>query len=164
MGLVAEHIEALQPEVVFMDAAGYGQGAVDRLENLGHDIEAVHAGVAAIRPREYFNKRAEMYVSLRDWLKNGGCIEAEDLDLATDLREVQYGFAGRTAALQLETKDDMRARGVASPDVADALAYSFFAPVVARRSSEETVAEKLSRWSAGYRAGKMGGATSWRSN
>lgn len=164
VGIVAEHIDAIEPKVVFMDAAGYGQGAIDRLTNLGYEIEAVHAGVAAVRPREHFNKRAEMYVSLRDWLRNGGCIEAEDLDLATDLREVQYGFAGRTDALQLETKDDMRARGVASPDAGDALAYSFFAPVVARRSQEDTVAEKLSRWSAGYRAGKMGGSTSWRSN
>lgn len=158
--IVAEHIDAIQPEAVFIDGVGIGGPAIDILRSLQYEIEDVQAGAKAMNDRAHYNKRAEMYVSARDWLRSGGMIEPEDLELATDLREVQYGFAGRTQALQLETKDDARRRGVASPDVGDTLAYSFWMPVARRRTTQETVAERIARQIAGHETA----STSWMSN
>src|SRR5262249_35566644 len=77
----------------------------------------------------YANKRAEMWGSLREWLQ-AGAID-HDPDLIADLVGVEYGYAlrdGRDAIL-LERKEDMKRRGLASPDNGDALALTFAYPV-----------------------------------
>ena len=161
VGLVAQHIDLIKPDAVFLDAVGIGGPALDDLTAMGYEVEGVYAGAQALDPRRHYNKRAEMYVSTRDWLRNGGMIDPDDMELATDLREVQYGFAGKSQALQLETKEDMRARNVASPDTGDTLAYSFYLPVAMRRARVESVEQKLARWQR--ERGQPAGA-SWRSN
>lgn len=77
----------------------------------------------------YANKRAEMWGQMREWLE-GGAIP-NDQELIADLIGVEYGYKlveGRDAII-LESKDDMRRRGQASPDIADALALTFAYPV-----------------------------------
>lgn len=64
---------------------------------------------------------------MRYWLKTG-CLPAKDQELADDLTAPEFGFDGRNR-LQLERKDDMKARGLPSPDVGDALALTFAIPV-----------------------------------
>ena len=82
---------------------------------------------APIHPA-YLNKRAECWGLLRDWLKEGGWLPKDDR-LRDDLCAPEYGYtlAGK---IQLERKEKMRARGLASHDLADALALMFAAPVV----------------------------------
>jgi hypothetical protein len=81
--------------------------------------------------RKYLNKRIEMWGTMKDWLIGGGSIPNES-DLCADLIapevfEIQTGKnAGR---LQMESKEDMRDRGLPSPDDADALALTFAYPV-----------------------------------
>jgi hypothetical protein len=77
----------------------------------------------------YANKRAEMWGEMREWLK-GGAIP-NDQEIRDDLAGVEYGFVlrdGRDAIL-LESKESMKARGLASPDCGDALALTFAYPV-----------------------------------
>ena len=73
----------------------------------------------------YANKRAEMWGLMREWLA-GGMI-ANDPDLIADLTGVEYGYVLREGrdAIQLEKKEDMRKRGLASPDSADAACPDF---------------------------------------
>jgi hypothetical protein len=77
----------------------------------------------------YANKCAEMWGVMRDWLK-GGCIP-DDPELIADLTGVEYGYVMKDGkdAIQLEKKSDMKKRGLASPDSADALALTFAQPV-----------------------------------
>ena len=127
---VAEHIDYIKSmgmtPVVFVDGGGVGGGVVDRLRQLNHDVVEVQFGGKADDPRKYLNKRAEMWGRAKEWLKIG-CL-AKDEALVTDLTSVEYQY---TAAdqIQLESKEHMKQRGLASPDAGDALALTLAYPV-----------------------------------
>lgn len=70
-----------------------------------------------------WNKRAEIYGRMRDWLTDGGSIPDDD-DLASDLSAPKMKYRANNDWL-LESKKDMKARGVRSPDLADAAALTF---------------------------------------
>lgn len=122
---VAAYIERWQPDAVFVDA-GNGGGVIDRLRQLGHDVIEVNFGGKPIDPR-YVNKRAEMWFGLRDWLKAGGCIP-RDISLRQDLAAPVYWYDNANR-LMLEPKDNIKKRGLPSPDLGDALALTFAMPV-----------------------------------
>lgn len=122
---VAQEIERFQPDAVFIDA-GNGAGVIDRLRQLHHDVIEVHFGGAPSEAR-YLNKRAEMWFEMRDWLRAGGVIP--DLaDLKQDLAAPTYKFTPADK-IQLESKEDIKRRGLPSPDLGDALALTFAYPV-----------------------------------
>lgn len=120
---VAEAIDAHRPSAVFVDATGMGWGVVDRLRQLSHPVVAVQAGEAAMDPAKYYNRRAELWGLMRDWLKDGACLP-DDSELRDDLIGPEYGFDAKMR-IQLEKKEDMKKRGLASPDSADSLAVTF---------------------------------------
>lgn len=128
--LVAEEAKTWRPDAVFVDGAGVGGGVVDRLRMLGHRVIEVQAGGRASEPERYLNKRAEMWGVMRDWLKDRGSLAGTDHanELVDDLVSPQYGYdnAGR---IVLEKKEDMKKRGLPSPDLGDALALTFAEPV-----------------------------------
>lgn len=127
---VAEHINMLRSTghlvIVNVDGGGVGGGVVDRLRSLGYDINEVQFGSKAMDPTKWANRRAEIWGAMRDWL-TGGAIPRDEM-LATDLTSVEYGYNNADAIL-LEKKESMKARGLASPDAADALALTFAVPV-----------------------------------
>lgn len=127
MQLAARVIEAAEPYkqqtvAIFVDGGGVGGGVVDRLRQLGHNVvEVVFAGKSS-DPR-YANKRAEMYARMKDWLQAEGSID-DDPELETDLVNIEYRFDNQ-GRLLLERKEDMKKRGLDSPDDGDALAMTF---------------------------------------
>lgn len=125
-GKVAEAIERYKPEAVFIDGGGVGGGVVDILKSQNFRVTEVNFGSAAKDSKKYANKRAEMWGDLRDWLATGS-IDA-DMELRDDLTGPEYTFDKDTRIL-LEKKDDMKKRGLASPDDGDALALTFAASV-----------------------------------
>lgn len=134
-GRVAEEARRLKADAIFVDEGGVGAGVVDRLRQLGLDVIGVQFGAKADglsftgEHERYANKRAELYGQLRQALKAG--LALPDLaDLTTDLTAIEYGFNARDE-IQLEKKEQMKARGLASPDLADALALTYAYPVVA---------------------------------
>jgi hypothetical protein len=133
---IAEVYSQLRPDAIFIDNGGFGAGVVDRCNYLHLPVLGVDFGATPdneFRGREtgiwYYNKRAEMWGAMREWLA-GGMIDA-DPDLAADLCAVQYGYAAKNSrdCIQLEKKDHMKARGLSSPDDGDALALTFAHPV-----------------------------------
>lgn len=128
-GHVIAFIKEHKPAKVFVDGTGgYGSGVVDQLGSMGYSdtVEDVQFGSKAIDSEIYFNKRAEMYGLMKQWLETG--LIPDDQELVSDLTGVEYGFA-RENKIQLEKKEDMKKRGLASPDIADALALTFAFPV-----------------------------------
>ncbi len=127
---VAEHVDYIKSmgmtAVVFVDGGGVGGGVVDRLRQLNHDVVEVQFGGKADDAKKYLNKRAEMWARAKEWLAIG-CL-TKDEAMTTDLTSVEYQY---TAAdqIQLESKEHMKARGLASPDDGDALALTFAYPV-----------------------------------
>lgn len=125
-GRVVACIAEQKPDAVFIDETGVGGGVIDRLRQLGHKVIGVNFGSnpdSNVDGELVYNKRAEMWVKMRRWLKEGGAIPNEP-DLIADLTGVEYGYRDGGEII-LEKKDDMRKRGLASPDLGDALALTF---------------------------------------
>jgi hypothetical protein len=127
---VAGEIERLRPDAVFIDDSGVGGGVVDRLQQLGHDVFPVNFGGRpdGLTKIKTANKRAEMWVRMREWLAQGQVSIPDDRALEVQLTSVEYKHDANNAIL-LEKKEDMRRRGLPSPDRADALALTFAYPV-----------------------------------
>lgn len=138
----AEIINALGPDAVFLDSNGLGASAYDTLVRLGYDVVGVNAGVKAQDESRYFNRRVEMWDLMKLWLGKGGMIQ-DDPKFKDDLIGPEYAFDAKSR-WQLESKDDMKSRGLPSPDTADALAMTFYAPV-APRSEAKAVQALLAR-------------------
>lgn len=130
---VADEAARYKADAVFIDGGGVGGGVIDRCRQLrvNNVIEVQFGGRA---DRSHFdgdatrskNKRAEMWASMKAWLARGGI--PDNPELVADLTGVEYGFDADNA-LVLESKQDMKRRGLASPDMADALALTFAYPV-----------------------------------
>lgn len=126
-GLATEFIGDHRPQAVFVDGVGVGGGVVDRLRQLNFNVYDVNAGGSPIRSDRFTNKRIEMWSAMKDWLKAGGCLP-DDRQLADDLTAPLYEFDQRNR-MKLERKEEMKSRGISSPDAADALALTFAMPV-----------------------------------
>lgn len=152
---VAEEIEAFQPDMVFVDATGMGWGVVDRLHQMGYkQVVGVQVGEKPHDESRYRKLRDELWGRLRDAILDGLSLP-DDPELETDLTAPEYGFDDRQRYV-MESKEDMKERGLASPDAADALAVSYFAPVGPTRSKRDTWRKRIS--TRAKKQGK-GGAT-----
>jgi hypothetical protein len=125
---VANMIEDWGPDAVFVDQ-GAGSGVIDRLRQLGYDVMEVPFGGKATQPHLFANRRSEMWSQMAEWIRSGGAIPADN-ELGQELATPIYWFDA-TGRKVLESKDDIKKRlqGGASPDIADALALTFAAPV-----------------------------------
>jgi hypothetical protein len=133
---VVEEAHKHRVDAIVVDGGGVGGGVVDRLRFLREPVHEVQFGAKSDRSQigqdgaiVFANKRAEMWGLMREWLA-GGAIDA-DPELLSDLTGVEYGYVLRDGrdAIQLEKKEDMKRRGLASPDSADALCLTFAYPV-----------------------------------
>jgi hypothetical protein len=125
----AEHVNFLRSAghhvLINVDGGGVGGGVIDRLRSVGYDVNEVQFGSRAMDPKKYANRRAEIWGLMKEWLQVGAI--ASDEDLAIDLTSPEYGYTSQDQ-IQLERKESMKARGLASPDTADALAVTFAVP------------------------------------
>ena len=122
---VAEEIIEFEPDAVFIDA-GRGEGVIDRLTQLKFPVIPVDFGGKATNPR-YRNKRTEMADLAREFLMTDGCIPYHP-ELVHDIAAMTYSYTASNQML-LESKDDMRKRGLKSPDVGDSFFCTFHSPV-----------------------------------
>lgn len=128
-------------QVMAIDATGIGGPLGDRLRQLGHrNVVDVQFGGES-PDAQLANMRVYMWSRMRDWLAHGGIPGGMDLTavrLATDLTGPGYWHDKRDK-LMLESKEDMKKDGKASPDYADALGLTFAvnAPAVTSTKAEE---------------------------
>lgn len=125
---VAELADKHRPDAIFVDGGGVGGGVVDRLKEMRYRVIEVQFGSRADEPDRYMRKRDEIWGRVREWLLTG-CLP-DDGDLADDLVTPEYKIT-LNGQIQMESKEEMKKRGHASPDIADALALTF-ASAVAR--------------------------------
>lgn len=121
---VAELAHRHLPDAIVIDGGGVGGGVVDRVRQLRlPNVYEFNFGGKSPQPLKARNYGAYCWLKMRDWLREGGRVE-KDEDLKSELTAREY-FYDLHNAVQLESKDDLKDRGEASPDDADALAMSF---------------------------------------
>jgi hypothetical protein len=128
---VAAQIDAWQPDACFVDA-GQGSGVIDRLRQLSYNPIEVHFGGKS-PDANYINQRGYMWFMMRDWIRGGGAIP-DLVDFKQDLATPIYWYDAQ-GRLVLEPKDDIKKRGLPSPDLGDALALTFAQPVARAEDS-----------------------------
>ena len=131
VGHVIDAIQTYTPALVVIDEGGLGAGVVDRLKEQRYKIRGVNFGMRSSKPIMYGNKRAEMWGSMKEWLKTASI--PNDRYLKGDLTGPMVKPDSK-GAIFLESKKDMKARGLASPDAADAIAVTFAFPVAHREA------------------------------
>ncbi len=132
---VQEAVDREKPDAVVVDGDGIGGAVYDYLKARGYDRKTVlvefHGGATPTDPHKYLNRRAEIWGDMKDWL-TGGQIP-DEAEIETDLTGPDYGYHPSKGCLVLESKDEMKARGVDSPDLGDALAMTFAVKVAPKK-------------------------------
>ena len=141
VGYIIEAIEEFTPALVVIDEGGLGAGIVDRLKEQRFKIKGVNFGNKSKNPIMWGNMRAQMWGEMREWLKSASI--PRDRFLKTDLISPQIKPDSR-GTIFLESKKDMKARGLASPDAADAIAVTFAFPVAHREYVDKAPARTYS--------------------
>jgi hypothetical protein len=123
-----------RPQATVIDETGLGAGVVDHVrargftQRNGYLVHGFNGGAAPIDGKQFYNKRAEVWGAAKDFLEAGASIP-DDPELAQDLTSITFDYSRvkgqRHGSIILESKDEMKRRGLRSPDRGDVLAMSF---------------------------------------
>lgn len=123
-GRIVNLIDRFNPHQINIDIIGIGAGVYDRLVELKYRPTPVNVAEAVSEKDKFTNLRAKIYFDLHKKFEDGEIGIPDDIELIAQLSGIKYKYNSR-GQLQIESKEDMRKRGVKSPDKADALALSF---------------------------------------
>lgn len=126
-GKAVRYLKEYPKARLFIDVVGVGGGVFDRLKeqpSISGRVYGVNSGAKARSPEDYINVRIESWVNVREWLRDA-VLEKNEGWYQLGNPKYKINSLGK---LQLESKDDMKKRGVKSPDVADALALTLSRP------------------------------------
>ena len=112
-----------------MDADGIGGGAIDIATSGGHAFEEFHNLPLKTPERgstqpAYANVRTKAYFDLKDWARKGW-VSIKHPQVLAQLASARYCFNAKNQKM-LIPKETLRAKGVKSPDYADAAAMCFW--------------------------------------
>lgn len=120
--LIAQFEDEYKADAVFIDQ-GYGTGIYSIGKSMGRRWRLVAFGGASPN-NMYLNMRAYMWGEMKEWLKEGGSIPPNDQALYDDIVGPE-AIIDKNGRIQLESKKDMKERGLPSPNKGDALALTF---------------------------------------
>ena len=121
---IASEINRQRPRRVRVDEIGIGAGVVDRLRQLGHEVEAISVSRSASKPELYANSRAELFWKFREALEKGEVSLPGDEALLAELSAIRYDFSP-SGQIRIERKEEAKKRLGRSPDLADAAVLGF---------------------------------------
>ena len=128
-GRVIEASKATGADEIRVDGVGVGGGVVDQLTEQGYGALDMQAGAAAQDRERFVNARSEWAWAMRERLEDGDLdLDPADEDLAAELGSLKYRYNSR-GQIVIESKDEMRKRGLPSPDHADAAILTAINPV-----------------------------------
>jgi phage terminase large subunit len=110
-----------------VDSTGIGYGMARHISDFKYPVRDINVGVAARDPEKYANLKAELYWGLRLRFQSGdmsGCFSEKVIG---QLAGIRYEHNARGQVV-IESKDDMRKRGVKSPDLAEAVMLAYAQP------------------------------------
>ncbi len=107
-----------------VDAEGLGAGVYDRLDEQDEPVVEMRSGMKAEDSEKFADARSEWLWGLRQRFEQGDIDIEDDDELAAQLANIKYKINSR-GQIKVESKDEMRRRGLPSPDRADALMFAF---------------------------------------
>lgn len=132
---------------IFIDNSGVGTSPYDFLKRWGYNPIGVAFGGAPSNSKTYRFKADEMAGRMRDALRDSLCIpdmnEPNGKDLYRELTQREYGLTQIKGQIQLESKKDMKERGLESPNLWDALALTFAHEVAPVNYQQEMLAASV---------------------
>lgn len=140
---IAKIADARRPDAIIIESVGPGIGVIDILKDRRYRVFRAYPGAPSAESQHYVNKRAEWWGDMRDWIYEHGCI-ADDNELYKQLTQVQYTLKKDSGKTLIESKDDMKKRGLPSPDRADTLMLTF-AVRVGRRDRTNDLNARLAK-------------------
>ena len=124
----------------FDDTGGYAAGAIDSCIQAGYPVTPINfAGMAS--DQRYYNKRAEMWFKMAEWVKRGGALPRLP-GLVAELTVPTYTFS--KGKFIMEDKDQVKKRIGRSPNYADALALTFSMVEMPSDTSPQGLFDKFS--------------------
>ena len=114
----------MRPWAILIDVIGLGAGVYDRCKELGLPVKAINVGEAASTRENCMRLRDELWLKGREWFQEKSCSMPEDNALIAELTAPTYTFSS-TGKMVVESKADMKKRGMRSPDLADAFLLTF---------------------------------------
>jgi phage terminase large subunit len=111
---------------VTVDDTGVGGGVVDRLRDLKYPVIPINFAQKPADPMHFRYIRDEIYWYLREMFRSNEIEIPPNDDLIAQLSAIKYKINARSGRIEIETKDDMRKRGIDSPDEADSVAIAVY--------------------------------------
>lgn len=109
-----------RPAEIMVDVIGIGAGVTDRLMELGLPVRGINVSEApSVFDERYTNLRTELWFKGKEWLAALDCSLGGDEKLGAELIGPKYRFSS-SGKFQAETKEEMKKRGLGSPNRADA--------------------------------------------
>lgn len=120
-------LEAEPYRPMTVDVVGLGAGVYDPLAAHGFNVQPFNGGEQANDPRRFVNRNSEAWWAFREGLEAGLIdLDPDDLTLAAQLQSRRWKLDASQRRIRIETKDEMKARGLPSPDRADAAIMSWY--------------------------------------
>jgi phage terminase large subunit len=113
-----------RPASINVDVIGIGAGVVDRLKELRLPVYGVNVAESAAVSDLYSRLRDELWFKGKEWLEAMDCRLLDDEDLIGELTMPKYSILSN-GLIKVESKSEMKARGVKSPNLADAFLLTF---------------------------------------
>jgi len=127
IGHIAHEIKKYNPSIINIDE-GYNPGIIDGLKALKYKVNGISFQGKAKNAKLFANIRAEMYWGLADRFKVGDIQIPNDKILLKQITDIKKKPLNRYDQIIIESKDEMKQRGLKSPERADALALCFYEP------------------------------------
>jgi len=114
-----------RPTEICIDSIGIGSGVHDRCHELDLPARSINVAESASLKVKYMRLRDELWGRAREWFEAKECvIPKDDAQLVHELAAPRFAFTS-TGKIKIESKDEMRKRGIRSPDIADAFCLTF---------------------------------------
>lgn len=130
----------VRADYVVVDGTGLGAGVVDRLKQLRIQSRVIDINFAskAVDEKSYSNKRTEIWGRMRVALKKHSTELPDVQELIDDLIAPEGVYCDK--GMMIEKKERTKDRGLASPDIGDALALTY---EITERQEPMAQAERL---------------------
>lgn len=116
--------DRLKPHSIMVDSIGLGAGVADRLREHSLPVCDVNVGESAPNDDKFVRLRDELWWKGREWFLGRDVAIADDPTLVAELSAVKYDYTS-SGKIKIEQKDDLKKRGLRSPDIADAFLLTF---------------------------------------